>query len=83
MTQQVLADLLGVTSRTVGNWENDKGSPRSRLGALEKVLQAPLGPAADPVEQAVRGSELVEWRQDAVLSVYKRNIHEQRVEEAS
>src|SRR5690242_4434635 len=38
MTQQQLADLIGVSQKTVDNWENDRSYPRSAIGALEEVL---------------------------------------------
>ena len=38
MTQQTLAALLGVSVRTVGNWESGATVPKSRMGALEKAL---------------------------------------------
>ena len=34
LTQQQLADHLGVDRKTVDNWENDRTSPRNRTGAL-------------------------------------------------
>ena len=34
MTQQQLADVLGVDRKTVDNWENHRTSPRNRMGAL-------------------------------------------------
>lgn len=83
MDRRVLADLLDVNVKTVTNWRSgatmpsaaDRANLRSHLGRYD----AP----GDPVEVALRSSELVEWRQDAVLSVYKRNLHEQRGEAAS
>lgn len=38
-TQQQLADAVGVSKRTVNNWENDRVSaPRSSIAAIEQVL---------------------------------------------
>src|SRR5262249_45421856 len=34
ITQQQLADIVGVDRKTVDNWENDRTYPRNRLGAL-------------------------------------------------
>jgi len=34
LTQQQLADILGVDRKTVDNWENRRTSPRNRMGAL-------------------------------------------------
>lgn len=38
LTQQQLADALGRSVRAVNDWENDRTSPRSDIGALEEVL---------------------------------------------
>lgn len=83
VTTGALADAVGVNVKTVGNWRNGRTLPddTDRL-TLRKIL-GPYDAAGDQVEVAVRSSELVEWRQDAVLSVYKRNLHEQRTEAAS
>ena len=39
MTQQHLADELGVSLRTVGSWERGETVPRNRLAPLAEVLQ--------------------------------------------
>lgn len=39
MTQQELADELGVSLRTVGSWERGESVPRSRMGAIREVLR--------------------------------------------
>lgn len=77
-----LALKLGVSARTVNNWtsrtsptlpsEKDRGRLRSELGRYDMP--------GDPVEVAVRSSQLVEWRQDAVISEYKRHLYQQREE---
>lgn len=80
-SQEALADLIGVSSRTIRNYELDKTSPD--LVTLEELTRV-LGDftsGGDPVEIAVRGSRLVEWRQDAVVSVYKQHLYEQGREE--
>jgi len=38
LTQQELADELGVSLRTVGSWERGESVPRSRMGAIREVL---------------------------------------------
>lgn len=82
--RQALADYLGRSYRTVSNWvsetkpmlpsDQDRGKLRALFPGYDQL--------GDPVEVALRQSELHEWRQDAVLSVYKRNLHEQREERA-
>lgn len=38
ITQQELADELGVTTRTVGNWERGDSIPRNKMGAIREAL---------------------------------------------
>lgn len=42
MTQQELATQLGVTLRTVGNWERGESIPRNREPLLRRILAAHL-----------------------------------------
>lgn len=39
MTQTELAEVLGVSLRTVGSWERGESVPRSRMGAIREVLK--------------------------------------------
>lgn len=39
MTQQQLADEVGVSMRTIGNWERNEAIPRNRMGALMEALE--------------------------------------------
>lgn len=43
MTQAQLGAALGVSQKTVDNWEHDKTYPKSAIGALEEVLGISLG----------------------------------------
>lgn len=53
MTQQQLAEAVGVELRTVGGWERGESKPRNRMAALEEVLGVSLrpgtvGPVGEP-----------------------------------
>lgn len=76
-SQKVLGDKLNVSSKTIGNWENDRHVPRSALAALEKVFAESGGSDGDAVERALYASDLVDWRRDLVLSAYRKNLREQ------
>lgn len=41
-TQRHLAELIGVSQKTVDNWENGRTEPKSSIGALEDVLGVSL-----------------------------------------
>ena len=47
-TQKRLADEVGVSQKTVDNWENGRTSPKSSIGALEEVLGVRLDGEPDP-----------------------------------
>lgn len=84
--RQTLALAVNVSKRTVGNWTS-KTKPTmpddSDRARIRSVLGDDYDRPGDAVERAVRASDLHEWRKDAVLSVYKRNLHEQQAEAAS
>lgn len=80
--RDLVADYTGVKVRTVTNWTSGATMPSDKERAALRRLLGNYDDPGDPVEVAVRQSELREWRQDAVLSVYKRNLHEQRSEVA-
>jgi transcriptional regulator with XRE-family HTH domain len=50
MSQQELADKLGVSRSAVNAWERDRSYPRSSIGALEDILSITIDdePAAAP-----------------------------------
>jgi hypothetical protein len=82
VSRQALADLLGRTYRTVGYWTSHanptmpSGEERAKLRKVLGDYDAP----GDEVERALRRSGLVEWRQAAVLTEYKRQLHQQDAE---
>jgi DNA-binding XRE family transcriptional regulator len=41
-SREELAELVGVSVKTIGNWETDRVTPKSKLGALERVLGVQL-----------------------------------------
>lgn len=76
-TQQALADLLGISGRTIRNYELGKTRPdAATLDALRKTL-GEFDAEGDAVEVAVRNSRLTEDRQYVVLGTYKRQLREQ------
>lgn len=80
--RQVVADYTQVKVRTVTNWTSGATMPSDREREALRRLLGRYDDTGDPVEVAVRQSELIDWRQDAVLSTYKRNLYEQRGEVA-
>ena len=80
-TQAVLADLVGVSDKTIRNYETDKTEPDYATKQKLRALLGPFDAEGDPVEAAVRQSRLTEDRQHVVLGVYKRQLREQDEEE--
>jgi len=78
--RRVVADATGVQVRTVTNWTTGATMPSSTERASLRRLLGEYDVDGDPVEVAIRASVLVDWRQDLVLSHYKRNLHEQIAE---
>ena len=73
----LVADYVGVGVRTVTNWTSGKTMPsvaeRDRLAEL-------LGGYAevgDPVEVAIRQSDLAPFRQTKVIGFYQEQVYEQ------
>lgn len=83
MSNEVLADAVGVGKKTVYNWRAGNTMPSDADRAKLRGILGAYDAEGDPVEVAVRSSRLTEWRQDAVVSFYKRNLHEQGAEAAS
>jgi transcriptional regulator with XRE-family HTH domain len=56
MSQQQLADALGVSRGAVNAWENDRARPASSIGALEDILGIGLdgAPAARVISPQLR-----------------------------
>lgn len=72
-TQQQLAEAVGVSQKTIDNWENGRTEPRSSLGALEVVLDVNLSggtgveSSADPDEAVIMGFTQFSDAEKAVL----------------
>lgn len=77
LSRSQVAEATGVRERTVTNWTSGATMPNEQQRAALKRLLGPYDDPGDPVELAVRGTGLLGWRQDAVLSVYKRHVYEQ------
>lgn len=82
LSRQAVADAADVDPRTVTNWTSGKTMPSERERAVLRRLLGDYERPGDAVERALRGSELTEWRKDAVVSFYKKNLYEQAAEQA-
>lgn len=80
--RQVAADAAGVKTRTVTNWTSGATMPSEAERMALRDLLGPYDSPGDPVEVALSHSELIDWRQDAVRSEYRRHLQEQRKEVA-
>lgn len=80
-SRETVADVTGVSPRTVTNWTTGQTMPDDTDRAKLRRLLGNYDDPGDPVEVAIRRSELVEWRQDTVVGFYKRNLSEQREDE--
>jgi transcriptional regulator with XRE-family HTH domain len=76
-SQAALGNIIGLSARTIRSYESGKVPDAATLDALRRIV-GPFDADGDAVEVAVRQSALIEWRQDAVLSTYKRHLYEQR-----
>lgn len=77
-SQAELGDLVGVSGRTIGNWERDTHDPRNSIGALEKVFGVSLTTGQqlvgeqDHVVHAIEGSLLDRADRAELISHYWR-----------
>lgn len=83
---KVLADTVGVSSRTVGNWISRKEPTMpsdTDKANLTKLLGDYQAGAGDPVEVSIRRSDLQPHRQSRVIAVYQEQLYEQQREVAA
>lgn len=52
LTQQQLAQAIGVGGRTVGNWERGETVPLNRMGKLREFFGITASESADPIRSA-------------------------------
>lgn len=60
LTQQQLAQTIGVGMRTVGNWERGETIPRNRLGMLRDFFGLDAAASDDPIRTASEVTLLAE-----------------------
>lgn len=77
-----IAELTKVKPRTVTNWTSGETMPEPWQLDLLKARLGNYHVEGDPVEAAVRSSELTEDRQYVVLGTYHQQLREQRREAA-
>lgn len=75
MSQVELADALGVSTKTVSNWERGRNDPRSSLGALREFFGRPFDQGGedggkDPVELAIEESALTRGNKARLIGAY-------------
>ena len=66
LTQHELADALGTSARTVGNWERGESIPKNRMGMLREFFGLDTDTAADPLQSASEVALLGELLRRAV-----------------
>lgn len=67
LTQEELANLVGVTLRSVGNWERSQGVPRSQEGAVRAALGGYL-------DESLEGNPLASVSDVALLAEIGRRL---------
>ena len=83
LRNQGLADLAGVSLKTVGNWISETKptmpSEADRM-TLRRIFPNYEKGVSDPVEAALAQTDLAVHRQRAVLAEYERHVYEQQRE---
>ena|SRR5215472_5079832 len=78
LTQQELADILGVDRKTVDNWENGRTSPRNRMGALIAWAPELGGVQPEPWEIEIRSLKHLsdEEKEDWIVHLRRTRLGE-------
>lgn len=80
LERQVIADATEQQVRTVTNWTSGATMPSEAARIVLRRMLGEYDTPGDPVESALRQSELIEWRRGAVLAEYQRHLYEQRTQ---
>lgn len=76
LSQSDLGDVIGVSARTVGNWERGTNDPRNSMGALEAFFGVSLVDGvrteADDVVAAIERSDLSRAERAELVAHYWR-----------
>jgi acyl-CoA synthetase (NDP forming) len=76
--RQTVATAVNRGVRTITGWTSGEHMPSETQRVILRRLLGAYDTPGDAVEAAIANSELADWRQDAVRSVYRRNLDEQR-----
>lgn len=74
-TQQEVATAVGVSLRTLGNWERGESIPRNRLARLEDVLGVALRDEPETAGAPETLKELVQRRMRELGMIYKGDLN--------
>jgi transcriptional regulator with XRE-family HTH domain len=81
--REELADAVGKKPRTITNWTTAFSMPDESDRAKLRRIFPGYDAQGDPVEVAIRNSELLDYRQNLVIGEYQRHLHEQRRESSA
>ena len=90
-TQRHLAALIGVSQKTVDNWEHGRTEPKSSIGALEEVLGVSLDdtPETEPaipkslLREIMESDDLTPEERVRVIAAIDSTLSKERGEKGS